>query len=167
MNYYESTLKKEDLRRCASGVRCVHEAIGPILLLEAFTGDNDYCNACLTDRSTRRRINWQHRQARLRQLPNTFTPQQWEQCKQYFQNKCVFCGESWSGVEPNFFIGLSNEHCPGKVVSNIVPSCKSCAMSRRDMDVKAWFWHKHRLSDVGIEQRLAPVYAYFESVSGN
>lgn len=70
---------------------------------------------------------------------NTFewTKEQWERCKLYFGNKCVYC-ESEEFLTQDHFIPLSNNNCIGTVERNIVPACVKCNSSKGSKHPEDW-----------------------------
>jgi len=69
----------------------------------------------------------QKRRAKKLLLPHTFTLEQWVQCKNYFSNRCCYCGQE---------VELTMEHLVpvakggGYSQQNIVPACGSCNSSK-------------------------------------
>ena len=85
----------------------------------------DKCTACA-----------QRRRARKNNLPATFTVEQWESCKEYFNYRCAYCGRQ----EP-----LQQEHyipvtMGGSYASyNILPSCGKCNCGKGAKIAGNWF----------------------------
>ena len=64
---------------------------------------------------------------------HTFSPKEWEFCKSYFYNACVYCGAKGK-LHQDHFIPLK---LGGKyVVDNIVPACPSCNFSKNKKNPK-------------------------------
>jgi len=76
------------------------------------------------------------RRARKRLLPSTFTLEQWEQCKIYFDNKCSYCGEELP-LEMEHLIPLTKGG--GYVKGNIICSCRSCNASKGNKNFNMWY----------------------------
>jgi hypothetical protein len=92
----------------------------------------------------KRAIDVQRRLARKRQLPDTFTKEQWILCLSYFHNQCVICGRMFDDkCKPymDHWIPLKNLECPGTVAWNIVCMCGGkggCNESKHSHDAKKW-----------------------------
>jgi hypothetical protein len=78
----------------------------------------------------------QKRRANLKNLPNSFTLEQWEYCKMYFDNKCCYCGED-APLQQEHFIPVSNNG--PFTADNILPSCGSCNVKKHDKDFFEWY----------------------------
>jgi hypothetical protein len=100
--------------------------------------------------------NNQIRRARELQLPSTLTLEQWEQIKQYFNNKCAYCGRELPLFREHF-IALSKGGEYSK--NNIVPSCRSCNSSKRDKDFFKWY-PKHKFYSKTREQNILKFLNY-------
>lgn len=82
------------------------------------------------------RLKEQRRMALKQGLPNTFTIKQWKSVKEYFNNKCAYCGED-KPLTQDHHIALSKG---GEYThNNIIPACKSCNSSKRDKDFFKWY----------------------------
>ena len=78
----------------------------------------------------------QRRLARKKDLQNTFTSEQWKMCKNYFGNKCCYCGKN-KKLEQEHFIALSKG---GEYThNNIIPACRNCNPSKGDKDFFIWY----------------------------
>ena len=78
----------------------------------------------------------QKRRAKLKQLPDTLTVEQWDNIKQYFNNSCAYCGEE-KPLAQEHFIALSKG---GEYThNNIIPSCKSCNSSKSNKIFEGWY----------------------------
>jgi len=78
----------------------------------------------------------QARMARKKQLPATLTEQQWRIIKDYFNNRCAYCGKELPLQQDHFislFKGGEYTH------NNIIPACISCNASKRERDFKQWY----------------------------
>jgi hypothetical protein len=78
----------------------------------------------------------QKRRANLKNLPNTFTLEEWEYCKAYFNNKCCYCGED-APLQQEHFIPVSK--MGPFTADNILPSCGSCNVKKQDKDFFEWY----------------------------
>lgn len=87
-----------------------------------------------------------------REILSTFTSDQWEDAKNYFDNKCAYCNTGETELTRDHVIPISKGGY--NVRSNIVPACKSCNSSKRDKDMEIWF-KSHKFYD---KERLKKVY---------
>ena len=78
----------------------------------------------------------QQRKAKKRNLPSTFTLEQWEATVQCFSNRCAYCGKE-SPLAQEHFIALSKggEYA----LANIIPSCQSCNSSKGTKSFSIWY----------------------------
>lgn len=76
------------------------------------------------------------RRTRKSQLLSTFTLIQWESIKQYFDNKCAYCGEK-KPLTQEHFLALSKGGNHTK--ENIIPVCLSCNCSKCKSDFEKWY----------------------------
>lgn len=110
------------------------------------------------------------RRARLRILPNSFTPEQWSRCKQYWGYCCVYCGREegfmWT-LAIDHFIAITAKNTPGNVVTNIIPACDGvdgCNNSKGNKDATVWLTEK--LGPRLAAKILRDIHAYFTLVAG-
>ena len=89
------------------------------------------------------RMSSQRRLARERSLTSTFTKEQWEDCREHFDNSCCYCGEHEEDnlqgfvLEQDHFIALNNRGPYTK--ENVVPACKRCNISKFDHFFFNWY----------------------------
>ena len=70
-------------------------------------------------------------------LKKDFTLMDWNNCLNYFNNKCVYCGVSTDKLAIDHLIPISNF---GETIkTNIVPSCKSCNSSKKNHEFESWY----------------------------
>lgn len=79
---------------------------------------------------------WHKRKSLERELPNNFTTKQWDECCEYFDNRCCYCGKK-KKLEQDHFIALTKGG--GYEINNLVPACGSCNRSKNNRDVFEWF----------------------------
>lgn len=105
-----------------------------------------------------RRLGGQRHEARKKNLPATLTKEQWELCKQYFNNQCAYCGETVDSLTQDHVIPLSKggEY----TINNIVPACRSCNSSKCDRDLLEWYTPKFEHYS---EKRKKKVLKYLKS----
>ena len=88
-------------------------------------------------------INTQKYRAKKRELPHTFTKEQWSNAKTYFKNKCAFCGGVWYNKKGKIeyhqehFVALSRNGEYTK--NNIIPACGACNSSKLNHDFFEWY----------------------------
>lgn len=79
----------------------------------------------------------QRRRALLKRVHSAnWTSQQWIDLCLFFDNQCAYCPNT-SEIEPDHFIPISRggSNCLG----NIVPCCKRCNTSKRNLDPDKWY----------------------------
>ena len=81
-------------------------------------------------------IQSQNRRSRKISLPYTFTNEQWDSAKLYFQNFCCYCGKELP-LTQDHFVAMSKGG--GYTIDNIIPSCKGCNSSKHNSDFFLWF----------------------------
>ena len=102
--------------------------------------------------NNRQRINvlCQRRRAIKTQLPATLTIEQWENAKNYFNNKCAYCGKELP-LTQDHLIPLSKYG--SYTHNNIIPACISCNCSKGNKDFLAWY-PVHRYYSKGREKLI-------------
>jgi 5-methylcytosine-specific restriction endonuclease McrA len=100
----------------------------------------------------------QRYRAKKYSLPRFLTMDSWEKCLQYWQHKCAYCGSS-DALEADHFIPLTSkkEPCPGTVIENIVPACKTCNSSKGNKSPYIW----------ASKEALERIKEYFDSLTEN
>ena len=78
----------------------------------------------------------QKRRSLKRKLEASFTNNQWEYCKKYFNNTCVYCGDE-KELTQDHFVPLSKQGEYTK--NNIVPACKSCNSKKLNKNYFEWY----------------------------
>lgn len=78
----------------------------------------------------------QRRDAIKRKLPSTFTVHQWEDCKNYFNNRCAYCGKAETLTQEHV-IPLSSGG--GYAKENIIPACGKCNYKKQDKEFILWY----------------------------
>ena len=74
------------------------------------------------------RLSLQRRRARERNLPDTFTSDDWQYALDAFSGHCAICGRPpglWHTLAMDHWIPISSPSCPGTVAHNIIPLCHS------------------------------------------
>lgn len=79
----------------------------------------------------------QTRRARKACVETTFTPEQWEYCKDYFDCRCAYCGTGDKALHQDHLIALSKGGSYTQF--NILPACGSCNSSKGAKDFFVWY----------------------------
>jgi len=83
----------------------------------------------------------------------TLTEEEWGYAKEYFDDKCCYCGSS-GDLTKDHVIPLIKD---GQYVKeNIIPSCQKCNSSKNDSNFKEWFLKQKEYS----KQRLNKIISY-------
>lgn len=78
----------------------------------------------------------QRRKAKKKKLPHNFTEQDWQYTKEYFNNKCAYCGSNGELTQEHFIpLSKGGEY----TINNIIPACRSCNCSKKDRDFFEWY----------------------------
>lgn len=80
---------------------------------------------------------YKRRRSLKRNLPDSFTLKQWNFCKEHFGHSCAYCGKPSKKLHQEHFIAVKNGG--GYTVSNIIPACQKCNVSKLDRDFFAWY----------------------------
>lgn len=112
-------------------------------------------------------VNYQRRQARLKNLPSTFTNEDWVKCLNYWYGCCAYCGNQrklWqTKLAKDHFVPAIKSG--GFTPDNILPACNGidgCNQSKREQDAYEWMVTKFGTKHANARMRL--IQAYFESV---
>ena len=85
---------------------------------------------------------------------HTISPKQWTSCKEYFSNKCAYCGLK---LKDHYFtrMGITKNgdfhkehviHNGENDLSNCVPACSSCNFHKWKFDLEDWYREYPRFS---------------------
>jgi ribosomal protein L37AE/L43A len=102
---------------------------------------------------------------RKRELPHTFTEQDWQRALEYWEYTCAVCGRPrglWHTLAADHWIPLTDPDCPGTVPTNIVPLChgeSGCNNSKRAKSPQAWL--EAKLGPKQAFQKMLEIDAYF------
>ncbi len=78
----------------------------------------------------------QKRRALKFNLPSTLTVDQWNETKEYFNNRCAYCGKEKSLAQEHFVpLSKGGEYTH----NNIIPACRSCNSSKNNKDFFEWY----------------------------
>lgn len=95
----------------------------------------------------------QRRRAKKRQLPATLTNEQWDLIKDWFNNKCCYCGKEKPLTQDHFvplYKGGEYTH------NNILPACLNCNSSKGVKDAMLWY----RVQTFYNRQREQKIFKY-------
>lgn len=92
------------------------------------------------------------RRSRLLALPYRRTTDDWDQCKQDWDEKCAYCGGTYP-LTQDHFIPLCDPMSPGTVPWNMLPACAPCNRSKGMRPPTTWC----------TSERLTAVLAYLNS----
>lgn len=79
------------------------------------------------------------RKARLKQLENTLTLEEWNSTLQEFGYSCAYCANK-NDLTKDHILPVSKGG--GYTKRNIIPACPSCNYSKRDSEIYQWFSSK-------------------------
>jgi hypothetical protein len=106
----------------------------------------------------------ENQQYRQKHKMHDITNEQWQACKEYFNNSCAYCGlpiEKHTATRNNKTINmdLHKEHVDDEGsngLENCVPSCQSCNSSKRQYKLGVWYSpkNKRRGGKVFLQERL-------------
>lgn len=133
----------------------------------SFRIGNSQCDDCKRQIA---QVNQENNRAKKKGLPNTLTLEQWLIALDYFSNSCAICGETpthfWprDTLSPDHWIPLSRlkKNNPGTIVTNIVPLCCHCNLSKSTNNAKTWLIRK--LGTQEAQQIILKIEEYFELV---
>ena len=77
------------------------------------------------------------RRSRKLNLPATFTNEQWEQCKNYFNCRCAYCGKKDKNLQQDHLIPLTAGG--NYTANNIVPACGKCNRQKWTKNFFEWY----------------------------
>lgn len=81
------------------------------------------------------------RRTREAGLPIELTLEQWEECLNYFEHSCAYCGRKDDTLHKEHFIPVIKG---GEfTVNNIIPSCGPCNSSKHIKDFFDWYPEQH------------------------
>lgn len=114
---------------------------------------------------THRAVYDNNRTARLRNLPSTLTTDQYNQCLEWWNYSCAYCGaqrDFWNSLQADHFIPITSTDCPGTTADNILPSCKYCNTSKNRRRAEDWLIEK--FGKRRARKILKRIQDYFDSL---
>lgn len=73
---------------------------------------------------------------------HTLTKEQWNKCKQYFDNSCAYCGMTNDEHKIKYGKQLHREHVDhmgSNGIENCIPACMSCNSSKHTFTLNEWY----------------------------
>lgn len=86
------------------------------------------------------RMKYHKRISKMKKTIYTFTPEQWEACKKYFNYSCAYCGSEGVELQQEHFIPVSKDGEYSR--RNIVPSCRSCNSKKHTSYFDEWYYEQ-------------------------
>lgn len=117
----------------------------------------EYIKQWQQENREKERMRMQKRRANERGLEKTLTSEEWTHALDYFDNECVYCGETDVPLEQDHVIPVTR--WGGYTRENIVPACKSCNSSKSNKEVRSWFLDQ----DFYSEDRMIAIEDYIYS----
>jgi hypothetical protein len=95
---------------------------------------------------------------------HTISKQEWEECKKYFNYKCAYCGfpledhyiKYRNEIRKSDFHKEHVQHDGAKDLSNCIPACRHCNVSKHTEDMEVWFRKQEYFSG----ERLNKIYKW-------
>ena len=84
----------------------------------------------------------EYREFRIMNKKHDISKEEWESCKDYFDNSCAYCGMTESEHRKIHKQDLHKEHVVhdgANDLSNCVPACKSCNSSKKQFSLMEWY----------------------------
>ncbi|MFK7678710.1 HNH endonuclease [Bacillus sp. Wb] len=88
---------------------------------------------------------------RIMHSKHTITKEEWEACKQYFDNSCAYCGISEEEHKKIHNQTLHKEHVDHNGsgdITNCVPACKSCNSQKWIFTLEEWYSESNEHYDI-------------------
>ena len=96
-------------------------------------------------------ITKQRRRKKSKLIISNFKNSDWKECKDYFENKCAYCGREMKNLTQDHLIPLSKGGNYTK--GNIVPCCRSCNSSKNNKDFITWY-RKQKFYSIKRENKI-------------
>src|SRR5690606_23208371 len=109
----------------------------------------DYANTPRGRQSIKRRRH--RRRMAVKQVPSTFTFEQWGDCLSYFGNSCAYCRGTGTLHQEHFIpVSLGGEY----TVQNIIPACEECNLKKQASNVFDWYPKQNAYSQRNMDAIL-------------
>jgi hypothetical protein len=79
----------------------------------------------------------QKRRSLAKKLKSDFSLEQWQECKEFFDNRCCYCGKLSDKLQQEHFVSI--KHGGEYTIRNIIPACRSCNIKKRDKNFFEWY----------------------------
>ena len=94
------------------------------------------------------------------QLPSTLSANDWDRCKNYFGNRCAYCGKE-AELTLDHFVPVSKS---GELsINNIISACRSCNSSKGNKSFFLWY-PKQTYYSKKREKRILGFLGYFGEI---
>jgi len=119
------------------------------------------------------RIKTHNRRARKRNLPNTFTPEQWRHALDYFHGCCAVCGRQMNDLFGEFYpaadhwipLSYKGKDNPGTTATNIIPLCHGVGgCNNKKNSTMPDEWLEREYGKRKAKEIIARIETYFESI---
>lgn len=107
----------------------------------------------------RRQIANQRRRTLKKALPATLTEEEWKETKEYFSNRCAYCGRKLK-LTQDHFVPLSKGG--SYTQENIVPACNTCNSSKQTSEFTEWYTNYKYFSENRADHILSYINAMEE-----
>lgn len=104
----------------------------------------------------------EHNRYRLMHKMHDISDEEWENCKQYFNHRCSYCGlaieEHYINHKGKITLGdFHKEHVDdngSNDLLNCIPSCKSCNSKKHTSSLEDWYGESNPVYSVEREYRI-------------
>lgn len=91
--------------------------------------------------------------------------EEWEECLDYFDNSCAYCGMTNDECLEKFGKSLNKEHINhdgSNTIENCVPSCVSCNSQKREKSLDIFFTHEDTNNEIFSKERYISIINWIE-----
>jgi len=106
------------------------------------------------------RVDRLKRKSNKKGLISSYSRKEWQECKQFFNHACAYCG-SKDSLTQDHVISISKNG--PYAADNIVPSCGSCNSRKNNKDMETWY----RMQKFYSEERETAIRKYIWEKSAN
>lgn len=102
---------------------------------------------------------------RMMHKSHEITKEEWESCKEFFNNSCAYCGIDEleaKKVTNNYLHKEHVDHQGSNGIENCVPACKSCNSSKHTSNLEDWYNESNSLYSTDRLNRIIEWLAMFE-----
>lgn len=119
---------------------------------------SEYRNKWIVENKDKITIYRHTRRSRKRNNGGTYTPEQWEECKNFFDNKCAYTGELLTELNINVEHIKPISTGGSSYIWNICPSINYANYSKNNNGLEEWYRRQPYFS----EDRLHKIYEWIE-----